>query len=132
MPLNFMSQTVMVMILQYIRSYTWQAIIVQLVTQLTWSNIIHKFSPKLHLCNQACFARNPIDQHVEDENLLTINFLWKTTFIDVIITIHEIEFNDFVNLTSPLMTLEQNKKVTNNWRIQFNKLVLYVFLSFAL
>jgi hypothetical protein len=28
--------------------------------------------------------------------------------------------------------LEQNKKVTNIWRVQFNKLVLDVFLSFAL
>jgi hypothetical protein len=64
---DFMSQTVMVMILQYIKSYTWQDIIVHLVTHLTWSNIIHKFSLKLHLCNQSYFAHNPVDQHVEDE-----------------------------------------------------------------
>jgi len=132
MPSNFMSQTIMVMILQYVRSYTWQDIIVHLVTHLTWSNIIHKFSPKLHLCNQSCFVRNPVDQHVEDENLLTRNFPWKTTFLDVIIMIHGLEFNDFVNLASPWTMLEQNKKITNIWRVQFNKLVLDVFLSFAL
>ncbi len=127
-----MSQIVMVMILQYVRSYTWQAIIVQLMTHLTWSNMIHKISPKLHLCNQACFAWNPVDQHVEDENLKTINSPWKTTFLDVIIIIHGLEFNDFVNLTSLWKMLEQNKKITNMWRVQFNKLVLNMFLSFAL
>jgi hypothetical protein len=84
------------------------------------------------LCNQTYFACNLVDQHVEDENLLTRNFPWKTTFLDVIITIHGLEFNDFVPLTSPWMMLEQNKKVTNIWRVQFNKLVLDVFISFAL
>jgi len=132
MPSNFMSQTVMVMILQYIRSYTWQDIIVHLMTHLIWSNIIHKFSPKLHSCNQSHFIRNLVDQHVENENLMTRNFPWKTTFLDVIITIHGLEFNDFVNLASPWTMLEQNKKVTNIWRIRFHKLVLDVFLSFAL
>jgi len=87
-----MSQTVMVMILQYVRSYTW--------------------------CNQSCFTRNHVDQHVENENLMIRNFPWKTTFLDVIITIHGLEFNDFVNLASPWMMLEQNKKVTNIW--EFN------------
>ncbi len=111
MPSYFMSQTIMVMILQYVRSYTWQAIIVQLVTHLTWSNIIHKFSPKLHLCNQTYFACNHVDQHIEDENLLTRNFPWKTTFLDVIITIHGLEFDDFVTLAFPWMMLEQIKKL---------------------
>jgi len=63
---------------------------------------------------------------------MTRNFPWKTTFLDVIITIHGLEFNDFVNLASPWTMLEQNKKVTNIWRIRFHKLVLDVFLSFAL
>jgi hypothetical protein len=82
------------------------------------------------LCNHVCFAHNPIDQHVENENLLTRNFPWKTTFLDVIIMIHGLEFNDFVNLASPWMMLEQNKKL-QTFREQFNKLVLNVVLLFT-
>jgi hypothetical protein len=63
---------------------------------------------------------------------MTRNSPWKTTFLDVIIMIHGLEFSDFVNLASLWMMLEQNKKVTNMWRVQFNKLVLDVFLAFAI
>jgi hypothetical protein len=50
--------------------------------------IFFQISPKLHSCNKAHSIPNPINQHFENENT---NFLWKTTFLDVIIIL--MDFN---------------------------------------
>jgi hypothetical protein len=87
-------------------------------------------SPKLHSCNKVHFVPNPINQHFEDENLV-INFPWKTTFLDVIIMTHGLQFKEVVNVASLSMMLEQNK-IMNIWRVQFNELVLDLFQLFTL
>jgi hypothetical protein len=91
-----------------------------------------QISPKLHSCNKAHFIPNPINQHIEDENLMTTNFPWKTTFLDVIVMTCGLQFKDVINVTSFWMMLERSNKIMNIWKTQFKELVLDLFQLFTL
>jgi hypothetical protein len=81
---------------------------------------------RLHLCDEANSILDIIYGHLENEHLLSMNLLWETTFLDVIIPIFGLQLKYVINIATCRMMLEINNKVPNVGRTKFTKLLIDV------
>ncbi len=79
---------------------------------------------RLHLCDEADSILDTIYGHLENEHLLSINSLWETTFLDVIIPILGLQLKYVINIATCWMMFEINNKVLNVGRSKFNWMVI--------
>jgi hypothetical protein len=60
----------------------------------------------LHLCTKSHSTPNPVNEHLEMNDLLTKYFTHETTFFDEIVMTLRLQLKDIVNVTSTQMLLE--------------------------
>lgn len=86
----------------------------------------------LHLCTKSHSTPNPVNEHLEMNDLLTKYFTHETTFFDEIVMTLRLQLKDIVNVTSTQMLLEWSNKVLYIWQGQDKKFVLNLFELTAL